>query len=175
MLRDTLAMLKWYNIYPRARLGSPAILVTCSYDLGAISTVVMSSLNCMYRWGYDWGIGNRICRNVNSSHQLTRIICVLSNSSSCPEWYSELSGDDSSSESYSDVLDMASIQGSGMWAGVSCSFVPQNVFVLVEFQIRDAINRMGETIPAQVRCLRYDQGYCQWPLLATMELWGSKY
>ena len=58
------------------------------------------------------------------------------------------------------MFDMASIQGSGTWAGVSCSFVPQN-FVPVEFQIRDAVNRMGKTILAQVRCLRYDQGYSQ--------------
>ena len=58
------------------------------------------------------------------------------------------------------MFDMASIQGSGTWAGVSCSFVPQN-FVPVEFQIRDAVNRMGETILAQVRCLRYDQDYRQ--------------
>ena len=100
-------------------------------------------------------------RNVNSSLRLTRIICILSGSDSCPEWYSKLSGDSSSSESYSDVFDMASIQGSGTWAGVSCSFVPQNVFVLVEFQIRDAINRMGETILVQVHCLRYDRGYRQ--------------
>ena len=99
-------------------------------------------------------------RNVNSSSQLIRIICFLSDSSSCPEWYSKLPGDDSSSESYSDMVDMASIQGSGMLAGVSCSFVPQN-FVPVEFWIRDAVNRMGETILAQVCCLRYDWGYRQ--------------
>ena len=105
-------------------------------------------------------MGNWICRNVNSSSRLTRIICVLSDSGSCLEWYSELPGDDSLSESYSDVFDMASIQGSGTWAGVSCSFVPQN-FVLVEFQIRNAVNRMGETILAQVCCLRYDRGYHQ--------------
>ena len=88
------------------------------------------------------------------------MICILSDSGSSPEWYSELPGDDSSSESYSDVVDMASIQGSGTLAGVSCSFVPQN-FVPVEFQIRDAVNRMEETILVQVRCLRYDQGYRQ--------------
>ena len=99
-------------------------------------------------------------RNVNSSSRLTRMICILSGSDSCPEWYSELPCDDSSPESYSEVFDMASIQGSGTWAGVSCSFVPQN-FVLVEFQIRDAVNRMGETILVQVRCLRYDRGYRQ--------------
>ena len=55
---------------------------------------------------------------------------------------------------------MASIQGSGTWAGVSCLFVPQN-FVPVEFQIRDAVNRMGETILVQVHCLRYDWGWHQ--------------
>ena len=76
-------------------------------------------------------------RNMNSSSRLTRTICVLSGSDSCPEWYSELSCDDSSPELYSKVFDMASIQGSGTWTGVSCSFVPQN-FVLVEFRIRDA-------------------------------------
>ena len=96
-------------------------------------------------------------RNVNSSSRLIRIICFRSDSSSCLEWYSELPGDDSSLESYSDVVDMTSIQGSGMMTGVSCLFVPQN-FVLVESQIRDAVNRMGETILAQVRCLRYDWG-----------------
>ena len=99
-------------------------------------------------------------RNVNSSSRLTRMICVLSDSGSCPEWYSELPGDDSLPESYSEVFDMASIQGSGTLAGVSCSFVPQN-FVPVKFRIRDAVNRMGETILAQVRCLRYDRGYRQ--------------
>ena len=71
-------------------------------------------------------MGNRILRNVNSSSRLTRIICVLSGSDSCLEWYSELPCDDSPSDSYSEVFDMASIQGSGMLAGVSCSFVPQN-------------------------------------------------
>ena len=99
-------------------------------------------------------------RNVNSSSRLTRMICVLSGSDSCPEWYSELPCDDSFSESYSEVFDMASIQGSGTWAGVSCSYVPQN-FVPVGFWIRDAVNRMGETILVQVRCLRYDWGYHQ--------------
>ena len=99
-------------------------------------------------------------RNVNSSSQLTRIICILSGSDSCLEWYSELPCDDSSLDSYSKVFDIASIQGSGTLAGVSCSFVPQN-FVPVEFRIRDAVNRMGETILAQVRCLRYDRGYRQ--------------
>ena len=99
-------------------------------------------------------------RNVNSSLRLTRMICVLSDSGSCPEWYSKLPGDDSLSESYSDVFDMASIQGSGTWAGVSCSFVPQN-FVPVECWIRDAVNRLGDTIQAQVCCLRYDRGYRQ--------------
>ena len=48
-------------------------------------------------------------------------------------------------------------------------------FVPNGFQIRDAVNWMGETILAQVRCLRYDRGYRQWPLLAAMELRGSKY
>ena len=99
-------------------------------------------------------------RNENSSSRLTRMICVLSDSSSCPEWYSEFPGDDSFSESYSDVFDMASIQGSETWAGVSCSFVPQN-FVPVGFRIRNVLNRMGKTILAQVHCLRYDQGYRQ--------------
>ena len=97
-------------------------------------------------------------KNVNSSSRLTRMICILSGSDSCPEWYSELPDCDVSTlESYSEVFDMASIQGSGTWTGVSCSFVPLN-FVPVEFRIRNAVNRMGETILAQVRCLRYDQG-----------------
>ena len=51
MLHDTLSILKWCNIYPRAQLGSPGISVILSYDLGAVLTVVMSLLNCMYRWG----------------------------------------------------------------------------------------------------------------------------
>ena len=122
----------------------------------------------MYGWGNVKGIGNQILRNVNSSSRLTRMICCLSDSGSCPEWYFELPCDDSSPDSYSvdclescsDDADMASIQGSGMLAGVSCSFVPQN-FVPVEFWIRDAVNRMGETILMQVRCLRYDWDYCQ--------------
>ena len=105
-------------------------------------------------------MGKWIFRNVNSSSWLTRIICVLSGSDSCPELYSKLPCDDSSSESYSEVFDMASIQGSGMWVGVSCLFVPQNI-VLVGFRIKDAVNRMGETILAQVCCLRYDRGYHQ--------------
>ena len=122
----------------------------------------------MYGLGNVKGIGNRILRNVNSSSLLIRMICCLSDSGSCPEWYSELPCDDSSLDSYSvdssefcsNDDDMASIQGSVTLAGVSCSFVPQN-FVLVEFRIKDAVNRIGETILAQVRCLRYDQGYCQ--------------
>ena len=40
---------------------------------------------------------------------------------------------------------------------------------------KDAVNRMGETILVQMHCLRYDWGYRQWPLLAMMELWCSKY
>ena len=50
-------------------------------------------------------------RNVNSSSRLTRMICVLSGSDSCLEWYSKLSCDDSSLESYSEVFDMASYSG----------------------------------------------------------------
>ena len=53
-------------------------------------------------------MGNRMCKNVNSSSRLTRIICVLSGSDSSPEWYSESPRDDSSSESCSEVFDMAS-------------------------------------------------------------------
>ena len=96
------------------------------------------------------------------------MICCLSDSGSCLEWYSELPCDDSSPDSYSinyselcsDDVDIASIQGSGTLAGVSCSFVPQNL-VLVEFWTMDAVNRMGETILVQVRCLWYDRGYHQ--------------
>ena len=113
-------------------------------------------------------MGNQILRNVNSSLRLMSMICFLSNSGSCLEWYSKLPCDDSSPDSYSvdsmescsDDDDMALIQGSGTLAGVSCLFVPQN-FVLVEFQIRDAVNRMGEAILVQVHCLRYDRGYHQ--------------
>ena len=126
MLHDTLSILKWYNIYPRAQSGFLDISVIRSYDSGVVVTVVMSSFNCMYGLGKGKGIGNRMFRNVNSFSQLTRIICILSGSDSCPEWYSELPCDDSSSDSYSEVFDMASIQGSGTWTGVSCSFVPPN-------------------------------------------------
>ena len=161
MLCDTLLILKWCNIYPRAWLGSPGISVIRSYDLGAISTVVISSFNCMYGWGYDGGIGNRICRNVNFSLQLTRIICFLSDSSSCPEWYSELPGDDSFSESYSEVFDMLLFRVQECWQ-VSAARLYPRIFVPLIFRIRDAVNWMGETILAQVRCLRYDRGYRQW-------------
>ena len=44
---------------------------------------------------------------------------------------------------------------------VSAAHLYPRIFVLVEFRIRDAVNRMGETILAQVRCLRYDRGYRQ--------------
>ena len=97
---------------------------------------------------------------MNSSSFPTRIICFLSNSSSDLEWYSKSDCNDSPLELCSEDCDMASIQSSGTWAGVSCLFVPQN-FVPVEFQIRDAVNRKGETILAQVHCLRYDRGYRQ--------------
>ena len=46
-------------------------------------------------------MGNRILRNVNSSSLLIRMICFLSDSGSCLEWYSELPCDDSSPDSYS--------------------------------------------------------------------------
>ena len=118
----------------------------------------MSLFNCVYGFWKCKGNGNQMFRNVNSSSLLTRMICFLSNSGSMLEWYSELFCDDSSSELCSEDCDMASIQGSRTWAGVSCSFVPQN-FVLVKFQIREAVNRMGDTILAQVHCLRYDRGY----------------
>ena len=108
-----------------------------------MSTCDIRLFNCMYGWGNVKGIGNQILRNVNSSSLLTRMICCLSDSGSCPEWYSKLPCDDpsldlysvDSLESCSDDDDMASIQGSGTLAGVSCSFVPQNV-VPVKFQIR---------------------------------------
>ena len=41
-------------------------------------------------------------RNVNSSSRLIRMICFLSNSGSCPEWYSKLPDDSSSSETSSE-------------------------------------------------------------------------
>ena len=44
---------------------------------------------------------------------------------------------------------------------VSAVCLYPRIFVPVEFRIRNAVNRMGETILVQVRCLRYDQGYCQ--------------
>ena len=82
-------------------------------------------------------MGNRMCKNVNSSSRLTRIICVLSGSDSSPEWYSvspefelssdsisevlgddssselisEVPGDDSLSEFLSEAFDMASFSG----------------------------------------------------------------
>ena len=63
---------------------------------------------------------------MNSASRLTRIICILSGSDSSPEWYSEVPFDDVSPDSYSEVFDIASIQGSGTWTGVSCLFVPLN-------------------------------------------------
>ena len=89
-----------------------------------------------------------------------RIICFLSDSGCDLEWYSEFVCDDSSSEACSEDCDMASSQGSGMWAGVSCLFVPL-ICVPVGFWIRDAVNGMGETILVQVHCLRYYRGYHQ--------------
>ena len=172
---STLLMLKWWIIYPKACSGSSVICWIWSYSFrSAWSRFVMTLFNCMYEFGNSWGNGNRILRNVNSLLEKTRIICFLSDSSSDPEWYSKFDCNDSSSETWSEDCDMASNQGSGKWAGVSGLFVPL-IFVLVEFQIRDAVNRKGETILAQVHCLRYDQGYHQWPLLATTELWGSEY
>ena len=44
---------------------------------------------------------------------------------------------------------------------VSAAHLYLRIFVPVEFRIGDAVNRMGETILAQVRCLRYDRGYRQ--------------
>ena len=44
---------------------------------------------------------------------------------------------------------------------VSAARLYPRIFVPVDFRIRDAVNRMGETILAQVCCLRYDQGYRQ--------------
>ena len=43
MLHDTLSILKWYNIYPRARWGFPDISVIRLYFSGVVSTVVISS------------------------------------------------------------------------------------------------------------------------------------
>ena len=51
MLHDTLLILKWYNIYPRACCGLPDISVIRSYDSGSVVTVVMMSCNCMYGLG----------------------------------------------------------------------------------------------------------------------------
>ena len=148
---------------------------------GKYNNMVRRSYGRSPTWYWTDGTKGIEYRNVNSWSRLRSMICCLSDSGSCPEWYSELFCDDSSLDSYSvdssescsNDVDMTSIQGSGMMTGVSCLFVPQN-FVLVESQIRDAVNRMGETILAQVCCLRCDQGYHQWPLLATTELWGSK-
>ena len=88
------------------------------------------------------------------------MICFFFNSDPDSEWYSVSFSDDSSSKLFSEDFDMASFQGSGMVTGDSCSFVPLK-YVLVGFQIRIAVNRMGETILAQVCCLRYDRGYRQ--------------
>ena len=89
------------------------------------------------------------------------MICVLSFSGSSPERYSELPDcDHSPSESYSEVFDMLLFRVQARWQ-VSAARLYPRIFVPVEFQIRDAVNRMGETILVQVRCLRYDRGYRQ--------------
>ena len=44
---------------------------------------------------------------------------------------------------------------------VSAVHLYPRIFVPVKFRIEDAVNRMGETILAQVRCLRYDRGHHQ--------------
>ena len=123
---------------------------------GKYNNVVHRSYGRSPTWYWTDGVKGIGYRNVNSSSRLTSMIYCLSDSGSCLEWYSELPCDDSLLDSYSiDCLescsnggcDMASIQGSGMLAGVSCSFVPQNI-VPVQCWIRDAVNRMGETILA---------------------------
>ena len=44
---------------------------------------------------------------------------------------------------------------------VSAARLYPQIVVPVEFQIRDAVNRMGVTILVQVHCLKYDRGYRQ--------------
>ena len=39
----------------------------------------------------------------------------------------------------------------------------------------DAVNDKGETVLVQVRYRKCAQGYRQWLLLITTELWGSEY
>ena len=44
---------------------------------------------------------------------------------------------------------------------VSAARLYPRIFVPVESRIRYAVNRMGETILVQVRCLRFDRDYQQ--------------
>ena len=111
---------------------------------GKYNNMVCRSYGRSLTWYWTDGMKGIGYRNVNSSSWLTSMICCLSNSGSWPEWYSELPCDDSLPDSYSiDCLescsnggcDMASIQGSGTLAGVSCSFVLR--FNLVKVEIRE--------------------------------------
>ena len=76
------------------------------------------------------------------------------------EWYSVFCDDSLSSESCSGICDMLLDQGSGTLAGVSCSFdYPWILFR--EDSGLEPVNSVGETILAQVHCLRFDWGYRQ--------------
>ena len=151
------------GLYRQRHIVGPAISWIQIYDFGTICLMVDISLfNWMYGLGKCKGIGNWTLRNVNSSSGLTRMICFLSNSCSCSEWYSESSCDDLLLESYSmdpdlvpELFSMMSdmllfrVQEQRQVSAAHLDFVP------VEFRIRDAVNWMGKTILAQVHCLRF--------------------
>ena len=65
-------------------------------------------------------------------------------------------------------------QGSGILAGVSCSYSTPE-FCSGWILDKVSVNRRGETLLVQVCYLRCAWGYQQWPLLIMMELQGSKY
>ena len=65
-------------------------------------------------------------------------------------------------------------QGSGMLAGISCSYSTTE-YCSECILDKDAVKYKGETLLVQVHYHRYAWGYWQWPLLITMALWGSEY
>ena len=89
---------------------------------GKYNNVVHRSYGRSPTWYWTDGVKGIGYRNVNSSSQLMSMICCLSDSGSCPEWYSELPCDASSLDSYSDDslescsdVDMASFRVQERW------------------------------------------------------------
>ena len=99
----------------------------------------MTLFDIKYSFGKLKGNENQILRNVNSSSGLTKMICFLSNSDHDSEWYSISCDDWSSSELCSKMCDMLLFRVQERWQ-VSAARLYPRIFVLVEFQIRDAVN-----------------------------------